>query len=145
MAMVPVYPKPDLASLDSVQPFGRPAGRFVVVVAGVLRGLPTGRFAAVVVREPTGRPTARGVGAVAGVLRGLPTGRFAGALGADGAVVAGAWDVAIAARMVRSVASSRAASAMTRRCAERVAASASASETGAAFCFFPGMIRATLP
>ena len=76
-------------------------------------------------------------------MRGLPTGRFAGAPGADAAT--GVWDDAIAARMVRSVASRRAASARTRRWAERVAAKASASETGADFCFFPGMIAATLP
>jgi hypothetical protein len=125
---------------------GRPTGRFAGAWAATdFRGLPTGRFAGAGAADLRGRPTGRFAGAPDAAFGGLPTGRFAGALvGADGAADDGVVD--IAARMVRSVSSRRAASTSTRLRAARVAVSASASERlDWRFCFFPGMIEATLP
>jgi hypothetical protein len=98
------------------QPFGRPTGR--LAPGAVERAARD--FGAVVLGV-------RGAGAapLIGRVRGLPTGRFAGAAAATGAdafaadaleaAAFGAGADAIAARIDRSVASSRTASASTRR------------------------------
>jgi hypothetical protein len=129
--------KPDLVGLDSVQAFGgRPGDRRPVALRLAGAASPTAR----VLDLPTGR-----FAGAAAAFGGLPIGRFAGAVDTAAGAEAGA--DAMAARMVRSVSSRRAARARTRRRAARVAVSASASETGAAtfLCFFPATIGATLP
>ena len=114
--MQPVYQNLTQQVWIPVQPFGRPTGRLAAGAAErVARGF------GVVVRGLREAGAAPAMGRV----RGLPTGRFAGATaatgaetfaaGALGAAAFGAGPDAMAARIDRSVASSRAASASTRR------------------------------